>query len=160
MRVTQSIMPHIHEKIDFCSEVLVVFEDTVLLRMHDKYGIWLSVGGHIERDEDPSQAAVREVKEEVGIDVELVAPYAKRSGSNADLLPPRFVNRHRISEAHEHVAFVFFARALSQDLHVPVHEHAECRWFNEAELDDPKFKLSPDLRHYARTALRELALKP
>lgn len=154
------LMPHIHEKIDFCSEVLVVFEDMVLLRMHDKYGVWLGVGGHIELDEDPSQAAIREVKEEVGVDVELAAPYAKRSGSEADLLPPRFVNRHRISPTHEHVAFIFFAKAKSRDLHIPTHEHAECKWFKESELDDPKFKLSPDLKHYARTALRELRAKP
>lgn len=152
-------MPHIHEKIDFCSEVLVVFEDAVLLRMHDKYGMWLGVGGHIELDEDPAQAAVREVKEEVGIDVILFDGYAKRSGSTADLIPPRFVNRHRISPTHEHVAFVFFARAKSRDLHVPAHEHAECRWFTEEELDDPKFAIKPDLKHYARTALRELRVK-
>ncbi len=34
----------------------------VQLRKHDKYNIWLSVGGHIEPDEDPNQAAIREVK--------------------------------------------------------------------------------------------------
>ena len=153
-------MAHIHEKIDFTASVYIVREGKVLLHKHKKLSIWLPPGGHIELDEDPSQAAMREVKEEVGIDVELVAPYVKRSGSNADLLPPRFVNRHRISPTHEHIAFIFFAKAKSRDLHIPVHEHAECRWFKESELDDPKFNLSPDLKHYARTALRELATRP
>lgn len=54
-------MAHIHEKIDFTVEVFVVFQNKVLLRKHDKYKIWLSVGGHIELDEDPNQAALREV---------------------------------------------------------------------------------------------------
>ena len=65
-------MPHLHEKIDFTVEVFIVHKNRVLLRLHDKYRIWLSVGGHIELDEDPNQAAIREVKEEVGLDIELV----------------------------------------------------------------------------------------
>ena len=59
-------MPHIHEKIDFTAEVFIVHHNRVLLRLHDKYNIWLSVGGHIELNEDPMEAAIREVKEEVG----------------------------------------------------------------------------------------------
>ena len=65
-------MPHIHEKIDFTVEVFIVHKDKVLLRMHDKYKKWMSVGGHIELHEDPVEAAHREVKEEVGLDIELV----------------------------------------------------------------------------------------
>ena len=65
-------MPHIHEKVDFTVEVFIVYKDKVLLRKHDKYGIWLSVGGHIELDEDPVQAALREVKEEVCLNIELI----------------------------------------------------------------------------------------
>ncbi len=59
-------MPHIHEKIDFCVEVFIVHKNKVLLRVHDKFKFWLSIGGHIELDEDPIEAAYREVKEEVG----------------------------------------------------------------------------------------------
>jgi ADP-ribose pyrophosphatase YjhB (NUDIX family) len=64
-------MSHIHEKIDFTVGVFVVYKDKVLLRKHDKYNLWLCVGGHIELDEDPNEAALREVKEEVGLDVTL-----------------------------------------------------------------------------------------
>ena len=64
-------MPHINNKIDFTVEVFIVYNNKVLLRKHDKYKIWLGVGGHIELDEDPNQAAVREVKEEVGLDIML-----------------------------------------------------------------------------------------
>jgi len=54
-------MPHIHDKIDFTVEVFIVHNNKVLLRKHDKYKIWLSVGGHIELNEDPNQAAIRDV---------------------------------------------------------------------------------------------------
>ena len=64
-------MPHIHEKIDFTVEVFIVYKNKVLLRMHDKHKIWLSVGGHIELDEDPIQAAICEVKEKLGLMLKL-----------------------------------------------------------------------------------------
>ena len=56
-------MAHIHEKIDFTASVYIVFENKVLLRLHDKYNLWLGVGGHIELDEDANAALLREVKE-------------------------------------------------------------------------------------------------
>jgi 8-oxo-dGTP pyrophosphatase MutT (NUDIX family) len=59
-------MAHIHEKIDFTVDVFVVYRNKVLLRMHEKYHQWLAVGGHVELDEDPNQAALREVLEELG----------------------------------------------------------------------------------------------
>lgn len=94
-------MPHIHEKIDFAVDVFVVYKDTVLIRKHDKYDKWLAVGGHIELDEDHNQAALREVKEEVGLDVEIVGERADigegNSGGYWELLPPRFMNIHNIS---------------------------------------------------------------
>ncbi len=89
-------MPHIHEKIDFTVEVFIVFENKVLLRKHDKYKKWLSVGGHIELNEDPIQAALREVKEEVGLDVEIFGKAQNLDEANyQELIPPRFLNRHK-----------------------------------------------------------------
>ncbi len=57
-------MAHIHEKIDFTASVYIVFKNKVLLHKHKKLGIWLQPGGHIELDEDPNEAALREAKEE------------------------------------------------------------------------------------------------
>lgn len=54
-------MPHIHEKIDFTVQAFVVHKNKVLLRKHDKHGVWVGVGGHIELDENPNEAILREV---------------------------------------------------------------------------------------------------
>ena len=89
-------MAHIHEKIDFTASILVVQDNAVLLHMHKKLHIWLPPGGHIELDEDPNQAAIREAKEETGLDIELVGStrdHPSKSNSG-DLIPPRFLNRH------------------------------------------------------------------
>src|SRR3989338_3530526 len=66
-------MPHIHDNIDFTVEVFVVKDGKVLLRKHDKYNKWLSIGGHVELNEDTDEAVVREVKEEVGLNINLVS---------------------------------------------------------------------------------------
>ncbi|MBP7133760.1 NUDIX domain-containing protein [Patescibacteria group bacterium] len=153
-------MPHIHEKVDFTAEVFIVYQNRVLLRFHDKYHIWLGVGGHIELDEDPTQAAVREVKEEVGLDITLVgdlAPTGLDSAEHRELLPPRFMNRHRISDTHEHVTFTYFGRSTSDNV-VPDGDDIsnEWHWLSEEELSDPAYGLRSDIILYAREALRAL----
>ncbi len=156
-------MPHIHDKIDFTSEVFVVYDNKVLLRKHDKYKIWLSVGGHIELDEDPNEAAVREVKEEVGLDIELYKSEDISDVGNADyreLIPPIFMNRHRINELHEHVTLIYFAEAFTDKLVLSETEKSEeCKWFNLSDLDNPTYNIREKIRHYAKKALEILAVK-
>ena len=154
-------MPHIHEKIDFTVEVFVVCSNKVLLRKHDKYKIWLGAGGHVELDEDPPEAARREVKEEVGLDVELYHAHPldfPSDGQFTDLAPPIFLNRHHISATHEHVTLVYFARAATDRLHLSTTEVSEeCRWFTREEIDDPQWGIHPHIRRYALAALDALA---
>jgi len=152
-------MAHIHDKIDLTVEVFVVYKNTVLLRKHDKYKIWLSIGGHVELDEDPNQAAVREVKEEAGLDVKLVGnvPVFSQSETYKELLPPRFLNRHRINETHEHVSMIYFAAAETYSVTQGENEVSdEIHWFTREELDDPKYGIKDSIKHYAKKALEEV----
>ena len=153
-------MPHIHDKIDFTVEVFVIYRNKVLLRKHDKYGIWLSVGGHVELDEDPNRAALREVKEEVGLEVQLHCdnPYSltKREGYK-ELIPPQFMNIHRIDDSHKHVTLVYFARVNTDKLTLSESERSGgCKWFTIEELDDPRYQLKDSIKMYARSALEKL----
>jgi 8-oxo-dGTP pyrophosphatase MutT (NUDIX family) len=151
-----ALMPHIHEKVDLTVEVFIVHKNKVLLRKHDKYKIWLSIGGHIELDEDPNQAAIREVKEEVGMDIALLGaiPDVESTDTFKELLPPRFLNRHRINENHEHVTMVYFAESVTDSIHQGQDEISEeIRWFAADELDDPKYDLKKNVRYYAKKAL-------
>lgn len=128
-------MPHINERMDLTVEVFVVFNGKVLLRKHDKYGIWLSVGGHIEPDEDPNQSAVREVKEEVGLEVELVDTREYKGDAKVkELIAPIAMNRHSISDTHEHVVLIFFAKATS-DVVIPEKPTDEWKWCTKKDID-------------------------
>lgn len=153
-------MPHIHEKIDITAEALVVYKNKVLLRMHDKYKIWLGVGGHVELDEDPNQAVIREVKEEVGLDIKLVALQNLFNAEVPDyreLVPPIFMNRHKINEKHEHVTLWFFAISNTDRIVQPAGMQSECKWFSLEDLDDLKYGIRDSIIFYAKAALKELS---
>ena len=154
-------MAHIHEKIDFTSEVFIVYQDRVLLRIHDKYEKWLSIGGHIELDEDPVEAAIREAKEEVGLDIEIedsLLPPIRKNDETRDIIPPRFINRHWVSDTHEHVTLVYFGRATTDVICQPTnHEQSPaCRWFTREEIE-ASTELVPNIKFYALKALDALS---
>jgi 8-oxo-dGTP pyrophosphatase MutT (NUDIX family) len=157
-------MPHIHEKIDFCAEVFIVHKNKVLLRMHDKLKFWLSIGGHIELHEDPIEAAYREVKEEVGLDIKIVGDANGPKSGEADnqgytyLIPPRYLGRHPVGKNHEHIAFVYFATTDTDVVSDSVLDHekgVEMKWVTLEELK--QMDLVPNVRFYAEEALKELA---
>lgn len=148
-------MAHVHEKIDFTVSVFVVYNGRVLVRKHEKYGTWLGVGGHIELYEDPNQAALREVKEEVGLDVVLVGnstPNISGDGTYRELIPPRYLNRHFVSDTHEHVDCIYFAKAVS-DIVVPENSTDEWHWLTKDDLEKNEQGLRVEILHYAKTAL-------
>ncbi|HYF29278.1 MAG TPA: NUDIX domain-containing protein [Candidatus Paceibacterota bacterium] len=154
-------MPHIHEKIDYAGDVFIVNDGAVLLRMHDKYHMWLPPGGHVELDEDFVEAALREAKEETGLDVKLIGDNGTPTESTGtdiygerELLIPRFVNRHRINEMHEHISFIYFGVSDTREVNPAEGEKRDCfKWFTAKELDDPSYGVNERVRKYAKAAL-------
>ena len=150
-------MPHIHEKIDFTVALFIVHQEKVLLVHHRKLGKWLPIGGHIELDEDPEQAALREAKEESGFDVELIGerPPTTEDGTRA-LISPRFLDIHRISDTHEHIGMIYWARPKSGELALAEAEHHDIRWCNKRELEALEPPISGAIRWYCLKALEEI----
>ncbi len=92
-------MAHQNYYLDFCADAYIVNDGAVLLRLHEKYNIWIVPGGHVDPGEDINEAVLREVWEEVGIKPELVGPSSwmhQTFQDNKDLVPPLFINRHSI----------------------------------------------------------------
>jgi 8-oxo-dGTP pyrophosphatase MutT (NUDIX family) len=155
-------MAHIHERIDFTVAIFVVHQQQVLLVLHRRLGKWLPLGGHIELDEDPEQAALREAREESGLDIELVGerPPTTEPGTRA-LIAPRFLDIHRINPTHEHIGMIYFARPAADsepaNLQLAVEEHHGIKWVSESGLEDLQPPLSGAVKWYCQQALGELA---
>ena len=151
------MVAHIHGKIDFTAEVFVVYKDTVLLKRHRKFNsIWLSVGGHIELDEDPTEAAVREVKEEVGLNVVLYdgdQRFRSVEDDYRDLIPPIALGCHQVNDTHRHLVLVYFATTDSDNV-IPERPDDEWIWVTKEKL--ATMDLRPNVRYYAEAALEKL----
>ena len=158
-------MAHLNYYLDLCAEAYIVHNDKVLLRLHEKYDLCSAPGGHIDPGEDANEAVLREIMEEAGLEVELVGPshwQKKDEPHQKDLVPPMFVNRHRINDVHEHSAFVFIARAKSTtiDPQGVDEKPTEFRWATTADLEDmlkndPRMR--PETYRYAHAALELVA---
>jgi len=151
-------MAHIHEKIDFTVAIFVVHEGRVLVIHHRKLDKWLPLGGHIELDEDPEQAALREAREESGLEVELLGerPPTTSPGTRA-LIAPRFLDIHRISPTHEHIGMIYWARPGSGALALAAAEHHDIRWCTAAELDHLQPPMSDAVKWYCHRAIEEIS---
>ena len=149
-------MPHIHFHIDYTVETFVVHKNKVLLRRHDKYGHWLSIGGHIELGEDPYEAAVRECREEVGLAIEIYGAEKCQTWDDdlKDLPTPISVYRHPISKTHEHVSFMYFGKANNHTI-VSENEFDVWQWFTAAEIEQHQ-EIKPHIKKYALLALETL----
>ena len=120
----------------FTATTFVVCGDRVLLHRHAKQQIWLPPGGHIERDELPHHAAIREIEEEAGLRLALHSEGEAEALSRAmDCLvvpQPAFILVEDINPFHQHIDFVYFAQVPGDGDGPPVHPGFE--WLAPHEL--------------------------
>ena len=147
-------MPHIHDKYDLVVTIFIVYEGTVLLVNHPRYKMWAPVGGHVELDEDPEQALLREIKEETGLGVAFLStkPDVISPGTKP-LLTPNYLDVHEANPPHKHIALTYFAEARDSNA-VLSNEHKTLKWFKPTELTEGEYNLTPMIVFYAKEALR------
>lgn len=154
-------MAHINELYDFVVNAFIVYDNKVLLILHKKMNRWLSVGGHVELNENPEDALFREIKEECGLEVEVLGlrPNVPSTGgfNFKPLYAPMFLDVHDITETHKHIGLNYFARAKSDKFVFNEEEHNDIRWFSKEDLDNPEFNIIPEIKFYAREALKQFS---
>jgi 8-oxo-dGTP diphosphatase len=122
----------------------------VLLGDHRKSGLWLPPGGHVEDGEDPRQAVIREMREELGVPAEF-----------ADDKPLFLtVTPTNGPESHLDVSLWFVVRvARKAQLNPDPREFKDVRWFDVDERRDwPTGQYDPEMRRFA--AKLTAALRP
>jgi 8-oxo-dGTP pyrophosphatase MutT (NUDIX family) len=156
---------------EFTVAVFVVHEGRVLLHWHRKLQRWLPPGGHIEPGELPDEAAVRETREETGLDVELVdAPVAEGTLAGADdeaaeigsprrLAQPIGIQLEDIGPGHQHIDLIYLARPAGGAPVVPAAppDDPDSRpgWFAPEEW--PATGFTVEVRRWATAALHYCA---
>jgi 8-oxo-dGTP pyrophosphatase MutT (NUDIX family) len=162
-------MPHIHTQpgqIDFVANIFIVHKNKVLYRLHDKRKIWLMPGGHVELNEVPEQTAVREVFEEVGLEVKLYNPQnmplvgrleeSETIGADKDrpLLPPMDMEIHALEDGHRHIGLVYFGTSDTDKVVEPegVEKSGGIAWLTKEEIVKHE-GLSESMKNYGLKAL-------
>ncbi|MCI0183175.1 MAG: NUDIX domain-containing protein [Acidibacillus sp.] len=120
---------------DFVATGIVVVEERVLLLFHHKLQRWLPPGGHIDHPELPEVAAVREVLEETGIHVEILAEY-EPSGFSHALARPAGIQLEDIEPGHQHIDLIFFARPIGREEIRRNEESDAIGWFTLDEMKE------------------------
>ena len=101
----------------FTATGFIVRRGSVALHWHPKVRAWLPPGGHIEPNEDPVQAVVRETLEETGLEVE-VAPTVPTLGLSypEEVTPPFTIMVEDIHDPvegfHKHIDMIYFCRPI------------------------------------------------
>jgi 8-oxo-dGTP pyrophosphatase MutT (NUDIX family) len=108
----------------------IVEGDRTLLHWHPKLQIWLPPGGHIDSDEDPVQAVLREALEETGIHCEVVPHERPLAFSNVPQLPSPLkiivadVPATQTQPLHQHIDMSYALRPIDGVARVdPEHDH-------------------------------------
>jgi len=138
---------------EFVSTVFVVDKNKVLMTWNKKVNNWIPIGGHIEINELPSQSAIREAKEESGLDIELINPMIKSQCDN--LIQPANMHLDIIKENHHHMNLLYFGIVKGGECFKIDDEGKELRWFSMEELE--KENLLPNIKEWAKKALEKLS---
>ncbi|MBI1973372.1 NUDIX domain-containing protein [Candidatus Micrarchaeota archaeon] len=124
-----------------------------------KLGMWLPPGGHMEPDETPDEAALREVKEETGFEIEIMnePPQHAEEPSRVQMLhTPLCIQLEEIADRekgdHQHIDLIYAARITGGSL--TNSEKHEVRWLSESELDSADLK--PNVLFRAKLAFRAI----
>ena len=135
---------------DFTATTFVVHERETLLLLHRKLGKWFPPGGHIDPHELPDQAAIREVREESGLEVELL-DRGRRLGPVRVLPQPYCILLEDIGPGHQHIDLIYFARVLGGSFAHAEPEARAARWFTWEDLAAPE--IAEDIRELGRKAI-------
>ena len=127
----------------------------VLLLKQEKSKYWLLPGGHIDDNELPHEAAIREVKEETGLDIELLQkPDEKARTAIATPLPCPHHAQLLPCRDKKDVSLYYTARVIGGELKIDS-ESKEAKWFTKEEiLNTPE--VGPNMKYYATMILDEV----
>jgi 8-oxo-dGTP pyrophosphatase MutT (NUDIX family) len=108
------------DSIHVTSSAIVVGARGVILHKHKRLGIWIQPGGHIDEDERPEDAALREVREETGLTT-------THFSGNPTIV---HVDVHAAPKGHTHLDLRYLLRGPDADPEPPEGESPDVAWFS------------------------------
>ncbi len=137
LALTVGISPYIrrlrervgHDLVLLPSVAVLVWDERgrLLLVREAQTGLWQTIGGAVEPDESPAEAAVREAAEEAGVAVEL-------AGIRGVVGGPQFRMTYPNGDLVSYVPTIFDAHIIDGEPHPDGEETSEVAWFTSDQL--------------------------
>ncbi len=145
----------------FTATIYLLHQGKVLLHFHEKIRRWLPPGGHVEPNETPPEAAIREAKEESGLDVAIFKeerfwlnfPNAA-SFERPYLCLLEEIPAHGNVNAHQHMDMVYLGHPVENP--IPTDLPNGFQWFGPEELLLIEKELFPDTREILAALLETI----
>ena len=146
----------------FTASALIIKDGEVLLVHHKKLNVWLYPGGHIEDTESPDETLIREVKEETGLDVEIVGEKDESLAdqkSDVSVLRIPYVMLCELVGDHYHNDMIYLCKIMDNgnDLKYSSEESHGIKFFTANELES--INLFPNFRMLLQKVMKNPASK-
>ena len=117
-------------------------DNKILMIHHNKLQVWLPPGGHVDENELPDDAVIREILEETGINVKLISNKRELNFIDGckELETPFSILLEDIegNGTHNHIDMIYLCYALNEDFSPQTIEVSAIGWFNFDEIKQLK----------------------
>lgn len=115
----------------------------ILMIHHNKLQVWLPPGGHIDENELPDIAVLREIFEETGIEAEIIPNKRELSLVSIhckELQIPFVILLEDIEgdRTHNHIDMIYLCKAINEELIPQENEVQGIGWFTFEQIKDLK----------------------
>ncbi len=132
-------------------------EYKLLLHKHKKHNLWIGIGGHIEKGENPLEALIREVKEETNLEIKILdKKRLLKTDDVEELARPDAILQEKLSAyedepSHCHIDLIYFAYCKNPENIKMKEKYA---WFSKKDLK--KEKLEKEVKYLAQKLFKLL----
>lgn len=139
------------------ANAFIFYEDKLLVIHHKKLNFWLHPGGHVNEDESFLEALNREIKEEVGLVVEVISNKRFKTNKYEYVCEEPTPFRVSVSVDRRAMRLDYVAKAKTNQVVLQEEELLDFKWIAEEEIIElnttPLFK---ELAFEAFKVLRSL----
>ena len=121
----------------FTATGFIIKNGQTLLLWHNKLQMWVPPGGHLEKNEDPATAVLREIHEETGLTAKIIPSLKPLSISYPTELQSPYTILLEDSmggkERHQHIDFIYFCYITGNPKLAKQNDHPML-WVTENEI--------------------------
>lgn len=123
----------------FTATGVILRDNKILTIWHEKLKVWLPPGGHVEKNETPEEALIRECIEEIESEIIVL----NNGDSDLESLEVKVLNNpycillepiNDILEAHNHIDFIYLCK-LKED-NININKKINYNWVSLEEIDN------------------------